>query len=131
MTLIQAPDERCLGVAYRLPGGQAAAILSALDHRERAGFERLEVALVARTGERLRAITYVARHANPHFLGPAPLEVLAAEIARRRGPSGSNADYVRQLARALRELGADRDHVFEVERQLDALANQGPPDSTT
>jgi len=35
------------------------------------------------------------------------------------GPSGDNASYVRSLARALRELGENDAHVFEIERLLD------------
>jgi cation transport protein ChaC len=130
VTLVAAPDERCLGRAYRLSEDGAAEILSMLDQREQAGFERVEVELTS-SQRRLRAVTYVAKSDNPHFLGPAPLDVLAAEIAVRRGPSGSNADYVRLLASALREIGAQRDHVFEIEQRLHALGLQGPPDSTT
>jgi cation transport regulator ChaC len=130
VTLVAAPGERCLGLAYRLPEGRADEILSLLDQRERAGFERVAVELSSSRGE-LSAVSYVARSDNPHFLGPALLDVLVAEIAERRGPSGSNADYVRRLAGALREIGAKHDHVFEVERRLDALALQGPPDQTT
>jgi glutathione-specific gamma-glutamylcyclotransferase len=120
VTLVAAPGERCLGRAYRLPESGADEILTMLDRREQAGFERVEVELSSRLGH-LRAVTYLAKSDNPHFLGPAPLEVLCAEIAARQGPSGSNADYVRLLASALREIGAERDHVFEIERGLSAL----------
>jgi glutathione-specific gamma-glutamylcyclotransferase len=133
VTLVSAPGERCLGLAYRLAPAMAEQILGMLDERERAGFERVEVELAAEPLRTLTAVTYVARRDNPHFLGPAPLEALAAEITLRHGPSGSNVEYVRRLARALRELGAADDHVFEVERRVEALAGvaHGPPDSTT
>jgi glutathione-specific gamma-glutamylcyclotransferase len=130
VTLVADAREQCRGLAYRLPEREATEILLGLDQRERAGFERVEVELQAEA-EVLRAITYVARTDNPHFLGPAPLAVLVAEIATRHGPSGSNADYVRALAEALRGLGVTHDHVFEVEQGLAALAAQGPPESTT
>ena len=130
VTLVPAPGESVRGLAYRLPADSARQILVELDERERAGFERTEVELVVEGG-RLAATTYVAASGNPHFLGPAPLEIVAGEIAQRHGPSGSNVDYLRRLAHALRAIGTDSDHVFEVERELDALAVQGPPDSTT
>jgi cation transport regulator ChaC len=131
VTLVPLPGERCRGLAYRMPAASVEQILVELDERERAGFERIEVELALVEGGRVSAITYVAGSGNPHFLGPAPLELIAREIANRHGPSGSNADYLRRLARALREIGTQRDHVFELERELDALAPQGPPDSTT
>jgi len=130
VTLVPAPGERCLGLAYRLPADGAQQILAELDWRERAGFERVEVELELGQG-RLSALSYLARSDNPHYLGPASLSVVAGEIAVRRGPSGSNLDYLRQLARALRRIGVERDHVFEVERELEGLLDQGPPDRTT
>jgi cation transport regulator ChaC len=122
------PGERCRGVAYQLDAASAAVVLGALDVREQAGFERVQVMLDTPMG-RLGAITYRADLTNPHYLGSAPLEVIAREIAARHGPSGSNAEYVHRLARALRELGVKSDHVLDVEQCLNAL--QGPPDSTT
>ena len=49
------------------------------------------------------------------FLGPAPMEEMAEQINRCVGPSGSNREYVIELARALREMGYADEHVFEVE----------------
>ena len=40
---------------------------------------------------------------------------MAAQINRCAGPSGSNHDYVLELARALRSMGYSDPHVFEVE----------------
>jgi cation transport protein ChaC len=40
---------------------------------------------------------------------------MAAQINRCEGPSGSNRDYVLELARALRSMGYSDTHVFEVE----------------
>jgi glutathione-specific gamma-glutamylcyclotransferase len=61
-------------------------------------------------------VVYAARPGNPAFLGPAPPEKMAQQINRCVGPSGSNRDYMINLARALRELGADDPHVFELEQ---------------
>jgi cation transport protein ChaC len=40
---------------------------------------------------------------------------ITAQINRCTGPSGSNRDYVLELARALRGMGFSDSHVFEVE----------------
>ena len=40
---------------------------------------------------------------------------MAAQINRCAGPSGSNREYVLELARALRSMGYSDHHVFEVE----------------
>jgi cation transport regulator ChaC len=43
-----------------------------------------------------------------------------AQVRRARGPSGSNLDYVVSLARALRGLGVEDDHVLEVAAALES-----------
>jgi cation transport regulator ChaC len=117
VTLLAEAGARCFGVAYRVADCEAAPILTALDHRERGGYERRELCLHFPDGSSAAGLSYVATPANPNYLGPAPLPVMAAQIARAHGPSGPNAEYVRELARALREMPADDPHVFE----LDAL----------
>ena len=62
---------------------------------------------------------YVAGSQNPNFLGSAPLEQMAKQIASSHGPSGSNADYVTQLADTLRARGVKDAHVFSIEAAVD------------
>jgi cation transport regulator ChaC len=69
-------------------------------------------------GSRAAALTYVALEDDPNFLGPAPLDRLARQVLRSRGPSGPSVQYVLELARALRELAADDPHPFELGRRL-------------
>ena len=66
----------------------------------------------------MQGLVYVAREDNHAYLGPAPLDDLASHISRSHGPSGSNTDYVLQLARALRELGDHDPHVHALESML-------------
>ena len=103
----------CGGCAYRIDPSGSGAILVALDAREQAGFERMNVELldapeVSAFGT---AITWIAGRTNAHFLGPIPDAEIAAEIRERRGPSGPNAEYVLRLRDALRALDIVDEHV--------------------
>lgn len=119
VTLVPAPRERVWGRVYAVCSAEAPAVLAQLDAREQDGYARLEVPVVRRGAVAALALTYVAAPTNPRWLGDAPLEQLAAQIAAARGPSGTNREYVERLALALRELGEVDPHV---ERLLSALA---------
>jgi len=78
------------------------------------------VAGFASEGEALaEALVYVATHDNDNWLGDAPLIEMAAQIRQAEGPSGHNIEYVLELARALRAMGADDAHVFALATLLD------------
>jgi len=63
-------------------------------------------------------VVYRACESNEAFLGPAPMEEMAKQINRCVGPSGSNREYVIELARALRSMGYSDHHVFKIESRL-------------
>jgi len=113
VTLIESPGDSCVGRAFLIEPG----VFEHLDHREKNGYERVRVRIEF-DAQSANGVVYVARPENPAFLGPAPLGNMAEQINRCVGPSGSNRDYVINLARALRGLGADDPHVFEVEQFL-------------
>ena len=116
VTLIPRRGERCVGLAYRVE----ADVLAHLDRREKDGYQRTEVDMHTPVGTR-RGITYVAPTGNPGFLGPSRLDEMAADIRRAAGPSGSNRDYLRNLATALHRLGADDAHVRTLAARVAAL----------
>jgi len=126
VTLVRADDEGCHGVAYRVPGGGRDAVLAALDHREKNGYERHVEVLRDREGQRFEGLVYRAGERNPDFLGPAPLRAIAAQVAASHGPSGSNPEYVLELAAFVAALGVDEPHVIELARHVRAaLAERG------
>jgi cation transport regulator ChaC len=120
VTLVPDPAGVCWGLVYRVSGEQREAVLRGLDQREQGGFERREVDVHAADGQRgpRRALVYVAGPRNPNYLGPAPLDEIAAQVRRSRGPSGTNAEYVLRLAQVLRELGGRDPHVEALAARL-------------
>lgn len=121
-------DPRCWGTAYQVAPSDAPAVLAGLDHRERGGYERLtlEIALedaLAPT-RRVEGLVYVAGPTNENYLGPAPVDAIARQIAGARGPSGANDEYVFALAAALRRMEVDDPHVFALESALSSLSER-------
>jgi cation transport protein ChaC len=131
VTLVPEAGARCHGVAYRVAPEVGEAVLAGLDHRERGGYARVELTVQLlhssphgtpdRGPQVATARMYVATPDNPHYLGPAPLPAIAEQILRSRGPSGPNVEYLLRLAESLRELAADDEHVFALEREVLAL----------
>ncbi len=111
VTLVESPGEACYGRAF-LVGHD---VFEHLDHREKNGYERHELAIHF-ADESVAGVTYVAATDNHAFLGDAPPGEMVAQIRRCSGESGRNLDYVIELAHALRELGIEDPHVFELER---------------
>lgn len=119
-TLIRAPGAVCHGMAYRI----TPEVLAPLDVREKNGYLREKVPLrfVDGNGDAIKqseGLIYLASEDNPAFLGDAPLTDIAWQIANAHGPSGPNRDYLINLAKALRELGAKDAHIFALEQQLE------------
>ena len=129
VTLVRDPSAECWGVAYRIASDERESILAELDHREKGGYDRLLVDLGLRVGSGLRGLTYLANEENVNYLGPAPLEQIAAQVLSASGPSGPNLEYVRRLADALRRLGAADEHVFALDRLLAGAAAAAGADS--
>lgn len=119
VTLVTDAAARCPGAAYRVDPACAAEVLAELDHRERGGYERLDVVLEADPDcDEIPGITYVATPRNRNYLGPAPLDEIAAQVRRSRGPSGANLEYVLRLAACLRDMAQEDPHVFALEALL-------------
>lgn len=116
VTLIPSAGTVCRGVAYLIEPG----VFEHLDHREKNGYERHTVPVFLDDSgvEEVAGVIYVAAEDNHAYLGPAELTELAAHIADSHGPSGSNTDYVLQLAEALRVLGDYDPHVHALEALL-------------
>ena len=123
MTLIPALGQRCGGLAYEIDVKQAEEIFAALDYREKNGYDRCDATLFFDTAkmESVQGIFYVANEGNHAFLGDSSIRSIAEQIQTSCGPSGSNSEYLRLLAQALRQYEIVDEHVFELERELESL----------
>lgn len=121
VTLVPEAGRHCIGMAYRLDPATREAVLAALDHREKNGYERRSAILIDDSGGPLSSVVYRADPGNPAWLGAAHPTALARQIAASHGPSGSNADYLHALADALRRLGVDDDPVYELDAAVRSM----------
>ncbi|KAG8375329.1 hypothetical protein BUALT_Bualt10G0088900 [Buddleja alternifolia] len=55
---------------------------------------------------------------NKYYLGPAPLEDMARQIATAIGPCGNNRDYLFLLEKALFDIGHEDDYVIELANEV-------------
>jgi len=118
VTLVEAQGETCWGRAYLLNPATRDEVLAHLDHREKGGYERLNLALHFSDSEWVDGITYHATADNPEFLGEAELGDIVAQVLASKGPSGLNTEYVLHLDQALEEMGAVDAHVREIASAL-------------
>ena len=116
-TLIESPGATCVGMAYRV----SPDTFEHPDHREKNGYLRFFTPMTFADKGHADGLVYVAGPDNPAFLGPAPVDEMAAHIARSHGPSGANADYLLQLAKALEDLGAEDVHVSGLATRVEAI----------
>lgn len=118
VTLTHEPGERCWGMGYRIRPADLEEVLAVLDHREQGGYARVSVELRFGDDTKAEGITYLATPDNANYLGEAPLAEIARQVRSSHGPSGSNVEYVLELAEALRALGASDPHVSELARLI-------------
>ncbi len=112
-TLVPDPEARTWGTAYRIADHDVDEVVQALDHREKNGYERRPVVLETPRGA-VDATVYFAGPSNPSYCGPETDHEVADVVRVAAGPSGSNLDYVAELAAAIGEAGERDPHVENV-----------------
>jgi len=117
-TVVEEETAVCWGRAYAVDPRHEAEVLAGLDHREKQGYDRRVVTLGFADGPGPRALMYVATPDNPSFAGETPEPEIAEIIASRMGPSGTNREYLLELAAALRTMGVHDPHVAALEALL-------------
>lgn len=114
LTLTPTPNATCFGLAYRI----TEAEFEHLDHREKNGYLRETIDIHLSGGRIVKGFVYIGDRNSDVFLGPTPIAQLAEHIFYSKGPSGENAEYVYQMANALREHEVEDEHVFNIEKHL-------------
>ncbi len=117
LALDQAAGADCAGVAFGVAETDAPATLAYLRARELISDAYLEhrLPVTLTDGRSVTAVTYVIDRAHDQYCAGLTLDEQAVIIARARGQTGSNADYLWNTVAHLTALGiADPD--------LDALA---------
>nr|GMD08533.1 gamma-glutamylcyclotransferase 2-1-like [Ipomoea batatas] len=67
---------------------------------------------------------------NKYYLGPAPLEDMAKQIATAFGPCGNNREYIFKMEKALYDIGHEDDYIIELANEVRkalGIAGSGSP----
>lgn len=123
VTLIEEPGAICGGLAFRVE----APVFAQLDEREKNGYLRVATEMSFADGSSATGVTYLASADNEAYLGEASELEIARHICRCSGPSGTNSDYLLDLAVALRELGLHDEHVFTIESYIHEIQGNAAP----
>ncbi|KAA8520989.1 hypothetical protein F0562_011662 [Nyssa sinensis] len=117
----------CWGAAYCVRGGPKKERL-AMEYVERRECEYDKKTFVGfyKEGDTVQpAITEVMvftstpdKESNKYYLGPAPLEDMASQIATASGPCGNNRDYIFLLEKALFDIGHEDDYIIELANEV-------------
>ncbi len=123
VTLIEDTDAVCGGKAFLVEG----SVFEQLDVREKNGYLRFTTEITFDDGTHANGLVYIATPENEAFLGEASEHEIARQICAAQGRSGTNREYLIELAIALREMGLEDPHVFDIEMHIDRITQQETP----
>ena len=127
LTLTKADKGEVWGLVFEVKGREKVAkALDYLQLREQSlgGYDASIVPVFPKPGseqtEIMHSIIYHALPVNPLYLGSAPMDKLAEDIATSKGKCGHNIEYLFRLADFMREHapGVEDPHLFELERSV-------------
>ncbi|XP_046647979.1 uncharacterized protein LOC124337992 [Daphnia pulicaria] len=133
------------GVAYQIGAQDVEKVSKYLDYREKDGYQRTVTTFHPHCNHQPQEpeqITpfvlefYLATSDNPFYTGQESMDKIARQIVSASGPSGTNREYLYQLATAVRQLVMDDNlpdaipqhgdpHLFELENLVRALEQAG------
>ncbi|XP_068619714.1 putative glutathione-specific gamma-glutamylcyclotransferase 2 [Battus philenor] len=124
VTLVPSEDPNSVvwGVAYKIRKEDVENVTKHLDYREKNGYCKRVVTFYPRdkSVDPFMLTLYVATKENESYAGPASVEEIAKQVINCCGPSGTNKEYVYNLAKAMREIAPDveDEHLFSLEEAL-------------
>ena len=95
-----------------------ASVFEQLDVREKNGYLRFTTEMTFSDRSHGQGLVYIATAENEAYLGEASEYDIARQICCAQGPSGPNRDYLLELAKSLRELDLEDQHVFDIEKHI-------------
>jgi len=112
----------CRGIAYRVAPENRSETIAYLRKREQVTAVYREimpsVQLLAGSGARVEALTYVADRTQIQYAGHLPLDVLERFVRQGVGQSGANPDYVIATVNHMRESGIPDPKLYELADRL-------------
>lgn len=99
-----------------------------MDYREKGGYVRSNVIFYPKCGSDPFEITiYVGTKDNFQYAGEADIDTISKQIVASVGPSGTNVEYVCNLANTMREIApnVNDEHLFSIERNVLQLLKNG------
>lgn len=121
-------QEEVWGIAYKIAEKDIENVVNHLDYREKGGYKRINVLFHPKDGEKIPfdITIYVATEDNFQFAGEADLNSIAQQIYSSVGPSGTNIEYICNLAKAMREIAPNinDEHLFTLENKVLDLIKQ-------
>ncbi|XP_059058775.1 putative glutathione-specific gamma-glutamylcyclotransferase 2 [Achroia grisella] len=127
VTLIPSKDinSNVWGVAYKIRAQDIEQVTNHLDFREKNGYSKKIVKFFPKDKnlEPFDLTLYVATEENESYAGPASIEDMARQVVKSKGPSGTNKEYLYNLADAMRQLAPEvvDDHLFTLEAAVKNL----------
>lgn len=117
----------CWGAAYCVRGGaeNEKAAMEYLERRECEYDQKILVDFYKEGDSEQSFLTGVIvftstqdKVSNKYYLGPAPLEDMARQIANANGPCGNNRDYIFLLEKAMFDIGHEDESVIELANEV-------------
>lgn len=132
-TLETDEEAICWGIAYCVKGGidKERKAMQYLERRECEYDQKISVDFF-KEGDSLKpAVTNVLVFVstpdpigNKYYLGPAPLEDMARQIATANGPNGYNRDYLFNMEKALASISHEDDAIIELANEVRMVLNR-------
>ncbi|VVB17127.1 unnamed protein product [Arabis nemorensis] len=126
-TLEQSIGAICWGAAYCVRGGPEKEKLAMeyLERRECEYDSKTLVEFYTETDTSKPILTGVIvftstpdKVSNKYYLGPAPLEEMARQIATASGPCGNNREYLFKLEKAMHDIEHEEEYVIELANEV-------------
>lgn len=133
VTLEPAEGEVCWGVAYKIIRQEDKdKALEYLEVREKQYDQKAYLDFFTEPASSVPAVSGVLVYIgtsdmkiNRNYLGPASIQEIAKQIIHAEGPSGPNRDYLFQLEKALKLLGCEDRHVFDIANEVRIILSGG------